>query len=109
MIAEKHLVNDCAKKQRCYYRKQVEESKDNVKNGTLKSLSYSFDHAQQVHFPSNPQQPGPIYFKVPRKCGIFGVCDEGNNSQINYLIDEAQSCGKEANSYGPPFPSKLHS
>ena len=57
-----------------------------------------FDHAQQVHYPSNPQQPGTIYFKVPRKCEIFGVCDEGNSSQINYLIDEAQSCGKGANS-----------
>jgi len=62
------------------------------------SLSYSFDHAQQVHYPSNPQQPGPLYFKTPRKCRIFGVCDEGNNTQVNYLIDEAQSCGKGANS-----------
>ena len=96
VTAEEHL--GCAKKQRCYYRKQVDESKDSVKSGTLKTLSYSFDHAQQVHYPSNPQQPGPIYFKVPRKCGIFGVCDEGNSSQINYLIDEAQSCGKGANS-----------
>ena len=23
---------------------------------------YSFDYAQQVHYPSNPSQPGPIYF-----------------------------------------------
>ena len=96
LAAEEHLK--CAKKQRCHYQKQVQESQENIKNCTLASLSYSFDHAQQVHYPSNPQQPGPIYFKVPRKCGIFGVCDEGNSSQINYLIDEAQSCGKGANS-----------
>ena len=25
---------------------------------------YSMDFAQQVHFPSNPLQPGPIYFNV---------------------------------------------
>uniref|UniRef100_A0A1X7VKN1 Uncharacterized protein n=1 Tax=Amphimedon queenslandica TaxID=400682 RepID=A0A1X7VKN1_AMPQE len=25
---------------------------------------YSFDYAQQVHFPSNPLQPGPIYFSL---------------------------------------------
>ena len=37
------------------------------------SLSYSFDHAQQIHYPSNPLQPGPLYFKTPRKCGVFGV------------------------------------
>ena len=29
---------------------------------------YSFDYAQLVHTPSNPMQPGPIYFKTPRKC-----------------------------------------
>ena len=60
------------------------------------SLAYSFVHAQ-VHYPSNPQQPGPLFFKTPRKCGIFGVCSEGRNSQVNYLIDESQSCGKGAN------------
>jgi len=95
-MAEKHL--GCAKQQRGYHRKQVNEAKDSVKSGTLQTRTYSFDHAQQVHYPSNPQQPGPVYFKVPRRCGIFGVCDEGNSSQINYLIDEAQSCGKGANS-----------
>ena len=36
-------------------------------------VHYSFDFAQQVHIPSNPMQPGPIFFKTPRKCGIFGV------------------------------------
>ena len=34
------------------------------------TMHYSFDYAQQVHIPSNPMQPGPIYFKTPRKCGI---------------------------------------
>ena len=28
---------------------------------------YSFDYAQQVHYPSDPLQPGPIYFLTPRK------------------------------------------
>ena len=34
---------------------------------------YSFDYAQQDHYPSNPLQPGPTYFHTPRKCGIFGI------------------------------------
>ena len=51
-----------------------------------------------MHYPSNPQQPGPLYFKTPRKCGIFGVCAEGSNTQLNYLIDEAHTCGKGVNS-----------
>ena len=53
------------------------------------SMHYSFDCAQQVHLPSNPLQPGPIYFLVPRKCGLFGVCCEGLPQQINFVIDEA--------------------
>ena len=41
------------------------------------TIHYSFDYAQQVHIPSNPMQPRPIYFKTPRKCEIFGVICEG--------------------------------
>lgn len=61
------------------------------------TMHYSFDFAQQVHIPSNPMQPGPIYFKTPRKCGIFGVMCEGVTRQVNYLIDEASTVGKGAN------------
>ena len=43
----------------------------------------SFDFAQQVHYPSNPLQPGPIYFLTPRKCSIFGACSEGLPRQVN--------------------------
>lgn len=60
-------------------------------------MHYSFDYAQQVHLPSNPMQPGPIYFKVPRKVGIFGVCCESLPRQVNFLIDEAGSMGKGEN------------
>ncbi len=51
----------------------------------------------QVHYPSNPMQPGPMYFLVPRKCSIFGVHCEGIPRQVNYLTDEAIDCGKGAN------------
>ncbi|XP_065893388.1 uncharacterized protein [Dysidea avara] len=62
-----------------------------------KTIHYSFDMAQQVHYPSNPFQPGPIYFLTPRKCAIFGVCCEAVPRQINYLIDEASNVGKGGN------------
>src|SRR5688572_16746690 len=45
----------------------------------------------------NTIQPGPIFFRTPRKCGIFGIMAEGLPKQVNYLIDEAVSCGKGAN------------
>lgn len=61
------------------------------------SKHYSFDYAQQVHLPSNPLQPGPLYFLVPRKVGLFGVCCEGIPKQMNYIIDEAHLISKGSN------------
>ena len=42
-------------------------------------------------------QVGPIYFLVPRKCGLFGVNCEALPQQINYLIDEGVCVGKGSN------------
>ena len=78
----------------------VEELPGKIKLGENQPMSktirmhYSFDFAQQVHLPSDPLQPGPMYFLTPRKCGIFGVCCEALPMQINYLIDEAASASK---------------
>eukprot|EP00063_Salmo_salar_P005549 XP_013980384.1 PREDICTED: uncharacterized protein LOC106561205 [Salmo salar] len=57
-------------------------------------MHYSFDLAQQVHYPFDPMQPCPIYFLTPRKCGLFGVCCEGIPQQVKYLIDEGMSSSK---------------
>ncbi|ELU10608.1 hypothetical protein CAPTEDRAFT_191102 [Capitella teleta] len=61
------------------------------------TMHYSFDYAQQVHLPSNPLQPGSIFFLVPRKTGLFGVCCEGLPRQVNFLIDEAHLISKGSN------------
>ena len=58
---------------------------------------FSFDFAQQVQYPSNPDQPSAIFFKAPRKCALFGICNEAINRQTTYVIDEAVDCGKGAN------------
>ena len=60
-------------------------------------VHYSFDYAQQVHYPCDPLQPGPIFFLTPRKCSIFGVHCEAIPRQVNFLGDEAGDCGKGAN------------
>ena len=62
------------------------------------TVHYSYDYAQQLHYPADPYQPGPIYFKTPRKCGLFGVCCEAIPRQVNFLIDEVVLTGKGANS-----------
>ena len=66
-------------------------------------VHYSFDYAQQVHYPSDPLQAGPIYF-LTRKCTIFRVNGEAIPRQINILTDEAGDCGKGANA----VISRLH-
>ena len=62
------------------------------------TVHYLYDYAQQLHYPANPNQPGPIYFKTPRKCGLFGVCCEAIPRQVNFFIDENLLTGKGANS-----------
>ena len=51
-----------------------------------------------MEFLFREEHQGPIYFKTPWKCGLFGICCEGIPRQVNYLIDEAVNVGKGANS-----------
>ena len=86
---EEHLLT--VSKQRSHYSSQVQEAKaaladqrldDQDKSSPPAIAHYSFDFAQQVHFPHKPLQPGPIYFLTPRKCLIFGVCAEAIPQQV---------------------------
>lgn len=104
---EKHLLT--VQTERSLYNNMVTEAKKVCAENDIKDLStnqpcsrnitmhYSFDYAQQVHLPSNPLQPGPIYFLVPRKYGLFGVCCEGLPRQVNFLVDEAHLISKGSN------------
>ena len=90
--------------ERVYYREAVRTAKEAINEdiklggGRSDQAHYSFDFAQQVHYPANPRQPGPIYFLTPRKCGLFGISCEAVRQQVNYLIDEGVSSGKGSNS-----------
>ena len=98
---ERELYKNCCNQAKDGVQKHFREIDLNVRrepstyNGTV---HYSYDYAQQLHYPCNPNQPGPIYFKTPRKCGIFGVCCEAIPRQVNFLIDESVLTGKGANS-----------
>jgi hypothetical protein len=99
-------------KERAYYKANIEVAKRNYENIALSEKSsvtrpvansrdmlmhYSWDFAQQLFYPFEDQQVGPIYFKIPRRAQLFGVCCEGIPSQVNYLIDEADFLEKNAN------------
>lgn len=90
---------EMAKAERKLYNEQCRScheqlSKDD--SGSVQSMHYSFDFAQQIHYPSSPQQPGSLYFKTARKCAVFGICCEPISKQVTYLIDEACTTGKGA-------------
>lgn len=101
---EAHLLK--VTKERSYLRSLLESTKRDLPAGAQLGrhppcsfdgkAHYSFDFAQQLQYPANPLQPGPIYFKVPRRCGLFGVHCEPLGKQVNFLIDEGVSVGKGA-------------
>jgi hypothetical protein len=106
--AIEHL--ECAKKERDYYRHCIsiaEEDWSKLDSGQKAtpckpncrsiSMHYSWDFAQQVYYPYEDQQVGPIYFKTPRRAQLFGICCEGIPRQTNYLIDEADFIDKSSN------------
>lgn len=106
--AIEHL--DLAKKERGFYQHCIRlAEKGYVKLGPRQrvppckpnfrsiSMHYSWDFAQQVHYPYEDQQVGPIYFKIPRRAQLFGICCEGIPRQTNYLIDEADFLNKGSN------------
>ena len=94
--AEAHLR--LAKEERERYNAQIAECRNPTTDGNHSStMHYSFDYAQQVHFPNKPQQPGPAFFLTARKCQIFGMACEPLGTQVNYLIDESENVGKGAN------------
>jgi UDP-glucose 6-dehydrogenase len=114
IILHKEAINhlNFAKKERLYYKAHSQVSASDYKKVQLECprenfpfkanskdivMSYSWDFAQQVTYPFEDQQVGPIYFKTPRRAQLFGVCCEGSTSQINYLIDEADFLEKNAN------------
>ena len=87
--AQEHISR--AKVERVYYNSQVEAVQKAwntaQSNGVFPRIAhYSYDFAQQIHFP----------YETARKCGLFGVCNDGNNKHVLYLIDEAENPGKGA-------------
>ena len=63
---------------------------------------YTFDFAQQLQVPYHARQVGPLYFKVPLKVQLFGICNGATKNQVNYLFDELPSIGANGTcAHGP--------
>ncbi len=99
--AKEHLL--AARKERDHYRHSLEIAKQSLEanqgadaKAVPETMHYSWDFAQQLQYPYEDHQVGPIYFKSPRTAQLFGVCCEAIPRQVNYLIDEADFPGKGA-------------
>jgi len=78
-----------------YYLDKCLESKSELsKNSVPNFAHYTFDFAKQLHLPHHYRQVGPMYFKVGRKVQLFGICCDNNYIQVNYLVDESETIGK---------------
>ena len=72
----KSICDECRESIRAYFVTDGEFSPPQLAscvphNSKPIKVHYSFDYAQQVHYPSDPLQPGPIYFLTPRKCSVW--------------------------------------
>ena len=98
VVRERSLYQDMVRASKIVVEREGDRLGVNTAASKDITMHYSFDYAQQVHFPSDPMQPGPMYFLCPRKCGLFGVTCEGMPQQVTYLIDEGMAITKGANS-----------
>lgn len=88
---------DEAQKERQYYlesMKMGEGSVANASNNPPPYCHYTFDFAQMLQVPYHARQVGPLYFKVPLKVQLFGICSDANKQQVNYLFSESESIGR---------------
>ena len=88
-----HLIQAQAERQ-SYMDSCLSSKTELSKNSVPNFAHYTFDFAEQLHLPHHSRQVGPMYFKVGRKVQLFGICCDGNNTQVNYLVDESETIGK---------------
>ena len=88
-VLESHKAHLLAsRKEGNYYQEACELAKEEVHRALSPFLFY---YAQQLNYPADPLQPGPIYFKTSLKCQLFGVVAKPTQRQVNYLVHEGLS------------------
>ena len=97
---------NAAKVEREYYNRQIISARDGPRESHI-----SFDYAQQIHYPYNCQQVGSTFFKTPRKCGIFGICEEQRWQQVIFCKSKSshKSFPCKSKSSHKSFPCKSKS
>lgn len=90
---------EVAQKERDTYLDAIKKAKEAAatareSNSIPAFADITFDFAQQVFLPYHSHQVGPLYYKVPMKVvQVFGVCDDSQPLQVNYLFNEKENIG----------------
>ena len=105
LLAEFSEHLEVAQKERDCYLASIKNSKEACAaagEGNIPSFTHlTFDFAQQVFLPYHARQVGPLYYKVPMRVQIFGICDS-QPLQMNYLFNEKETIGTNGSkSHGP--------
>ena len=83
-----------AQSERRFYLSSIQKAETtDITEGRPHYSHYTFDFAQQLQIPYHARQVGPIFFKIPLKVQLFGICNDASKVQVNYLYDESQSIG----------------
>jgi len=90
IFQEREVYNNCV-------RKSIVQ-----RDSTEPFTHVTFDYSQNVSLPHFSRQMGPLYFLTLRKIQIFGVRLDAEPLQLNYLVDEHQTIGRDGKeSHGP--------
>jgi hypothetical protein len=106
LLSEFSTHLEVAQKEREMYLAAIKRSKEAAvsacENNSVPTFTHiTFDFAQQVFLPYHARQVGPLYYKVPMRVQIFGICDS-QPLQINYLFNEKETIGiNGSKSHGP--------
>ena len=74
-------------KERDAYLAAIEKSKQEPTSSPNPEFTHlTFDFAQQVFLPYHARQVGPLFYKVPMRVQIFGICNDALPLQVNYLF-----------------------
>ena len=99
---QQHL--QLADDERQYYKSAIADATASFEQDgdAAREVHLTFDFAQQLEVPHHTRQVGPIYFKSRFKIQLFGVCNEAQNKQVNFLFHEGECKGEDGKrAHGP--------
>ena len=92
-----------AQKEREVYNSCVTQARESYQNSAIPNyVHYTFGYCQNVCLPHHSRQMGPVYFTTPRKIQIFGFRIDGIPKQLNFLIDENETIGRDGTQTSGP-------